>query len=466
MVTTRFVSSLALVATLAVLCPAQRVELLDFYLPTCGPCRAMEPVVAQLESNGVSVRRIDGSRDPALVARLRIESYPTFVAVADGREAGRVVGATTYDDLARLVRSAHEEAAVRPASHTFAAGAGGDSSFARVGDDRGAGRPAASYDRPAGAGDIPLLAASVRLTVVGGNSKSYGTGTVVDARSGEALIVTCAHLFRGTDGRLIDPAGRLTVELFDVSGGAPRVAEQVAAQLVSHDFDADVALVAIRPSGSVASAPVASSVADLRVGDAVRSVGCDLGADPTVRSSRVVDLDRYDGPPNVEASGAPVQGRSGGGLFNSSGALVGVCNFADDAADEGIYAGLASIHGQLDRIGLSELYRGGTAAGPTTAVAAATLSPPAETPTRPLAPIARTPVLRGQDPAPAATLAEVAPLTSTEEASLTEIVSRGERAEVVVLIRPDAPGARTEVLTIDTASPEFVAALRRLGGTR
>jgi hypothetical protein len=347
---------------------------------------------------------------------------------------------------------------VQPISQTFTPPARETEGFATVGAHRGPGRPSRINSE-----DAKLLSTAVRLTILEQGGKSYGTGTIIDARSGEALVLTCAHLFRGEDGHLIEPTGRLTIELFDVATGALRVAERVEGQLISHDFDADVALVAIRPAGVVPTARVAASVGDLRVSDAVRSVGCDLGADPTVRRSQIVDLNRYDGPPNIEASGAPVQGRSGGGLFNASCEVVGVCNFADEKADEGIYAGLASIHAQLDRIGLADLYRNGPSAPPAT-LASAPSPPPA---TRPLTPIERSPLVRGQSPVtPLAPLDSEPTLTSTEEATLGEIVSRGEKAEVVVLIRPDTPGGRTEVLTLDAASPEFVAALRRLGATR
>jgi hypothetical protein len=325
---------------------------------------------------------------------------------------------------------------------------------------------------PAVAGPLPgdhakLLSTTVRFTIAEPNGRSFGTGTIIDARSGEALVVTCAHLFRGPDGKPIDPAGKISIELFNTVTGVVRVAEKVEGQLISHDFDADVALVAIRPSVAVPSSRVAASPGDLRVGAGARSVGCDLGADPTVRETQIVDLNRYDGPPNIEASGAPIQGRSGGGLFNEAGELIGVCNFADEPSNEGIYAGLASIHAQLDRIGLSDLYRGSPASA---AVAMAAVAPPvvaAATPVAPsragdLTPIERTPVIRGQN-AVAATEDPSAALTTTEQATLSELVSRGQHSEVVVLIRPDSPDGRTEVLTLDAASPEFVAALRRLG---
>lgn len=467
MVATRFMLSLAAVAaSLSFTAPicAQQLELLDFHLPGCGPCRAMEPTVARLEAEGVRVRRVDGSREPGLAARLSVQSYPTFVAVVGGQEAGRIVGATSYDDLQRMLASAAPPATTRPVNETFARTSGRDNQLATVGADWGAGQPAppSAASSSATPDQARLLNASVRLTMTDSQGRSYGTGTIIDARRGEALVVTCAHLFRGPDGQAIETAGRLSIELFDASTGRLQVAERVEGQLISHDFEADVALVAITPSGVVKTAPVLRSPGDLRKGEPVRSVGCDLGKDPTVRQGQVVDLNRYEGPDNIEVSGAPIQGRSGGGLFNSDGRLVGVCFAADQEANEGLYAGIASVHAQLDRIGMSDLYQ--SMAPPTDSlVTAATSAPAVKT-----VPIERRPLVRGQNAiAPPASFAMASPvtdsaLTAGEQATLGEIGRRAGRSDVTVVIHPEG-GGRPEVLTLDGTSPEFVATLKRLG---
>ena len=46
-----------------------------------------------------------------------------------------------------------------------------------------------------------LLAATVRLRVEDAQGRSFGTGTIIDARSGEALVITCGHLFRESKGK-------------------------------------------------------------------------------------------------------------------------------------------------------------------------------------------------------------------------------------------------------------------------
>lgn len=473
MVTTRFILSfVAFSASLSSIqpatgqAPARGVELLDFHYPGCGPCRVMEPTVARLEAEGLRVRRIDGASEPGLAQRFGVTSYPTFVAVVGGREVDRLVGATSYENLRQLLGGPTPPAQDRAINPTFAPTSGREDQLATVGGDWGAGQPAAPRQPAAAAPQAArLINASVRLTLTDPQGRSFGTGTIIDAREGEALVATCAHLFRGPDGQPINTAGRLSIELFDASTGVVRVVERVEGQLVTHDFDADVALVAIRPTGVVKTAPVLRSPGDLQKGEPVRSVGCDLGADPTVREGQVVDLDRYEGPANVEVSGAPIQGRSGGGLFNRQGRLVGVCFAADEQADEGLYAGIASLHAQLDRIDMSDLYRGPSVPTPPPVDAFAQTAAPQPN-HQAVAPIERRPLVRGQNAiGPPAVAFDASPLTPGEEATLGEIAHRAGRSAVTIVIQPQAGGA-PEVLTLDAASPEFVATLKRLGESR
>ena len=93
-----------------------------------------------------------------------------------------------------------------------------------------------------------------------------------------------------------------------------------------------------------------------RRGEKILSVGCDWGGDPTVRRSYVTATDKISEPPTVQVAGQPVEGRSGGGLFNAQGMVIGVCYAADPQDNEGLYASLASIWGELDRRGLSFVY--------------------------------------------------------------------------------------------------------------
>src|SRR5262245_51307975 len=77
--------------------------LLDFETEWCGYCRMMDPVVQQLAAEGYNIRKVNGDHEPAMAARFRVEGYPTYVAVRDGQEVGRVSGKVSKAELVALV---------------------------------------------------------------------------------------------------------------------------------------------------------------------------------------------------------------------------------------------------------------------------------------------------------------------------------------------------------------------------
>jgi hypothetical protein len=190
------------------------------------------------------------------------------------------------------------------------------------------------------------LRATVRLRVEDGTGHSLGTGTIIDVHGEEALVVTCAHIFRESRGQ-----GPIHVDCF--ASQPPRT---VKGSLISCDLERDVAMVAIAPDMPVRAARIAPPAYQFSRGQPVFSAGCDRGADPSIRNSTITAIDRYLGAPNLEVAGMPVQGRSGGGLFSAEGFLIGVCNAADPQDQEGIFASLPVIHWELDKIGQRALY--------------------------------------------------------------------------------------------------------------
>ena len=147
------------------------------------------------------------------------------------------------------------------------------------------------------------------------------------------------------------------------------LAPPLKGELIDFDFYRDIGLVSIRPTLPVRPALISAPDQPLVAQTTVFSVGCDNGGQPHVERSRITRLNRYTGPPNVEVSGAPTSGRSGGGLFAANGSLIGVCNAANEAENEGIYASLATIHWQLSQVGLDRLIP--APAQPAAAIAAA-----------------------------------------------------------------------------------------------
>ena len=67
----------------------------EFYSPSCAFCRAVEPVTEKLsnEIGGIEFIKINTQKCPEVTSMLGIRSVPTFVAMKNGRETDRLVGA-------------------------------------------------------------------------------------------------------------------------------------------------------------------------------------------------------------------------------------------------------------------------------------------------------------------------------------------------------------------------------------
>ncbi len=169
-----------------------------------------------------------------------------------------------------------------------------------------------------------------RPTVIVRRGKHQGSGTVIASIPGESLVLTASHVLEG-DGALYIEVHRynLGVERRQPAAGWPR---EVPARVVALDKAADLAV--IRVAGFEAMpyvARIAPGAGEPPRGEAVVSVGIDLGETLASWGSRVFDYARIDmgnggGPrPFLLVEKPPEHGRSGGGLFTTDGTVVGVC---------------------------------------------------------------------------------------------------------------------------------------------
>jgi thiol-disulfide isomerase/thioredoxin len=469
--------------------------LLDFCADWCVPCRQMDPAVKELEARGYPVRKVNVDQNPGLAARYGVDRLPSFVMVVEGKVVDRVVGGTTFSRLERMcelgqARRGPEPAVQRagserqgavsppvapsrgPALGPASANAGPEAKAGPPADSRATTPAAPASWRLAGpssaTGADPtrpcvdhLIAATVRLRIEDPDGQSCGSGTIIDARDGEALILTCGHIFRDSQGR-----GRIEVDLF---GPAP--AEGVSGNLLAYDLKRDIGLLTIRAPGPVATASMAPPGYQAAKDDSVITLGCNNGEPPSACYSRVTSVDKYLPPANVEVAGLPVQGRSGGGLFSHEGLLMGVCFAADPADNEGLYTALAEVQAALDEADLSFVYLDGCPARETPLVA---LDPP-PVPKRMPGPSAS----RRQAEAPAGSPTNVAQggpasdtrrahggppsrsLSEEESAALEEIQERrAQGAEVICVIRSRSdPQAPSEIIVLDRVSPAFLEQL-------
>ena len=85
---------------------SDRPVLVDFFTPTCGPCRTMLPVVAGIAEERAAllkVVKLDATKDYALAARFRVSTLPSFILFQRGVPVGQRIGvASKRDLLARL----------------------------------------------------------------------------------------------------------------------------------------------------------------------------------------------------------------------------------------------------------------------------------------------------------------------------------------------------------------------------
>ena len=462
----------------------------------CAPCIQVKHVIQQLDSEGYPVTTVDVGQRPDWADAFRVTHTPTLALVRNNEvlawqprpmraeelrgwfrtirftpaapsgsgtnsksDSNRrtFVGSTARSDTATSDLSRRNSTQTRPAqtkvslaSNKLSSERGG--SFTSPTMHNGTRRPKNKLESKA-------LAATVRLQVKDETGISYATGTVVHTHGGESLVLTCGHVFRESKGR-----GEITAE-FDFGDGTPIA---VPGQMLDYDSNAnDIALVAIQngkhPLESVSIAP-ADSFVDR--GNEVFSLGCDHGEDPTIRNTAIKNLARYDGSLKYDIFGRPVNGRSGGGLFNAKGQLIGVCNAAAVEVDEGIYTALETVHLQIAKSNLEHLFNASPVEQPADRSMLASADPKPVMASSNLVPIHR----RADAPTKAEfgsgpkTGARMTLASQVQNVSLEQPASLDSDKEVVITVRSKTNPQDSRTITISDPTPKLLDYLDGMQG--
>ena len=81
--------------------------MVDFYSPTCGPCRMIAPIIdtlAQEYAGRLLVFKLDTSTQQMTSARFQIRGVPTLLFFQDGRMVDQVVGAVPREEIEQRIR--------------------------------------------------------------------------------------------------------------------------------------------------------------------------------------------------------------------------------------------------------------------------------------------------------------------------------------------------------------------------
>ena len=342
-----------------------QAKLYFFTQAGCPPCQQMKPSVEWIKQY-ISVTTVDTQHQQQWARHFNVQQTPTFVIASGNDVIARRVGAMSRVELANFwnqnVPKTNSNSSKRSATTNAVAN---QTNVKRNAEPRSGSQFAArqvSYESPSNSSVSPTAArenayrSTVRLKIDERGAVSYATGTVIHIHNNEALVVTCGHAFRENRGK-----GSITGH----SGFADGKKNNLTGNLLYYDAGAnDVALLVVKPATGLVASEIAAPTYKAKRGEQFFSFGCNHGQDPSVLECSFLRLGEYSSSADrssavrYDTTRRPVQGRSGGGLFNSAGQLIGICTGAAVEVDEGIYGSIDVIYRGIRKAGLAQLFQG------------------------------------------------------------------------------------------------------------
>jgi len=85
-----------------------KIAVIDFWAPWCSPCRALEPILKEVEKEmgNVSFGKVNVDENMELAQYYGIRSIPTLIIFVNGKERDRIIGYVAKEDIVERIREA------------------------------------------------------------------------------------------------------------------------------------------------------------------------------------------------------------------------------------------------------------------------------------------------------------------------------------------------------------------------